>query len=1097
MAAAQQISYYSCDFENAAVNQQWTTQAGLLGPTLTNKWYIGNATNNGGEQAMYISANNGDSAYYVASSGCATAFVELDLVAGDYLLSFDWRAMGYTQSDIDGLYVCVVPETEEDVDDYGNPVHKPINVVSSPSSSLPGFVMTYAFLLDDFRQVNYLRSSSTWRNKVVSFTADGTQKYRLAFTWRSGESGATSPGACVDNIVIMNTGVCDSPSGLTITEENEGMRVTWIGDQNEIYEVRTYGYITKRWDTYQVRDTTLYIPSIAEGSTDFYVRKICGLTNTGETLYSVPAMQKKLIYIVSRHCLDYLSLSEDNCFIAGQNSGFGSTTSNVTFSKSMVNEGSSAATSRHTIHEDIEEYDPRTRDANGKMLRTVPEGEIASVRLGNWCNGHEAERLEFQFHVDTMVNPMVMLLYAVVIEEGEGHSDEIQPRFEMKILNSKHQPLKNSRCVTADFTANDLKFKSQKELESEGWHRLAHAAIKVPNANDGSGERESNTVYWKDWTQVGVNLKEYHGQDVIVQLSTYDCAQTAHFGYAYFVLKCSKGELEGMSCGEVNPTFRAPEGFEYRWYKASDYNTVQLNSRFFWDESLIVGRNRELTVSVTDTLTYAVDCMFPTDTVCYFTLYASSMARFPKAEGKVQLIREDCQNKLRFSSSCYIEQENQVSGKTERTAEMPDYVWWDFGDGTTSYVANPVDKVYPGEAATYRVVLHAVYQTCEDSVVFNVDMPYTGPVEIPVPGLSCTGVPYERTYHGFDGDKTVSYDKTGVYRDTILSSIGCDSIIVLDLLMIDSVRFVIDTTIMNDGVYVFNTGKRDTTVTTTGTYYGQFLSKAGCDSLVIHNVFVHDRLTVDMSAEWHACANEPSTFIPFTFSSGRTEIYSLESAKPQIESKVKVDLPDMPLTQTEGEIEVLLPQPMRPDYYPLTFTFYDDISGDIVKTVTLVVHYADTIMVQKWDDAIALRNAANNGGYSFNAYQWYRNGEKLEGQTQPYLYLSDSKLDQNATYSVELTRDDGVVLLSCPMTPNSKKQVTEFPTIVGTSQKVVARLREAAKVSFYTPAGALYSVANHNSGAADIVVPAQAGLYIMAVSYTTGEHEYFRVLVTR
>ena len=77
--------------------------------------------------------------------------------------------------------------------------------------------------------------------------------------------------------------------------------------------------------------------------------------------------------------------------------------------------------------------------------------------------------------------------------------------------------------------------------------------------------------WWKDWTTVSINLREHDGEEVVVRLTTYDCAELGHFGYAYFTLDCSDGQIQSSACGDVEKdTLIGPDGFKYRWYKKSE-----------------------------------------------------------------------------------------------------------------------------------------------------------------------------------------------------------------------------------------------------------------------------------------------------------------------------------------------------------------------------------------------------------------------------------------------------------------------------------------------------------------------------------------------
>lgn len=1091
---AQQLNYYSCDFENEQVNQQWRLNNGSLGNTVANKWYIGSATNNGGLKSMYISANGGDSAYYVAASGCVVSFVELDMAAGDYILSFDWRARGNVKASDVGLYVCWVPETENDTVGDGNPIQVPVSINTGQTSALPYYAKTYSMQVDGLYKKN-LNNYSTWRSSHVKVSSDGTKKYRLAFMWCSTMSSAINPGACVDNILIMREGECDAPKNLRYKEAGEDILLEWDGDEDAQYNLKIFNYLEEIWAEEIVSGTSYLVKDADEGYNTFYVRRICGVDNLGETIYSYPLMTTESFYLPSRHCgLDYLTLTEDNCYVATSEDFQGGGTRNVLFHKGLVDNGPGDGLSRHTVHSDPYEIDPVTVGPDGVGLKTVPEREVASVRLGNWANGTEAERVEFMFHVDTMTNPLLLMKYAVVIEYLKDHSEDVNARFELRVLDSKRRPLKVAKCAAADFTYNNVI--ANGSWEDEGWHHLKTAGTMVLTPS--GGERTSVDVLWKEWTLVGVDLSDYHDEDVIVQLSTYDCSQGGHFGYAYFVLKCSKGDLEGMTCGEVNTKFKTPSGFEYRWYKKEDYARVH-NDTLPWDESLIISREREFEITDRqDTTKYAVDCMFVGDSSCYFTQYVSSLARFPKAAGNWQLQRQECQNKVNFTGDFYMVEENHVSHQVNRTDEKCDMVKWVFGDGTYSYDYNPEEHVYPAEGGEYEVTMHAYYETCEDETTMKLNIPPIGTIYDSISGKGCSGTNYRVRYKDYTGSEQVdkSYYESGVYNDTVMSSIGCDSVMVLSLEMVDQIETTIDTTIMNDQTYKYDSGTGIKTINTTGTYTGYLLTVAGCDSIVTHNVYVHERLQVSMPPMIDICANDGYVEIPFIFNSGRTDVYSLRDSAGAIFDMEKYNMPDMALTEKEGIIELEMPDVVPVNYYPLVFTFYDSISGNVMVPVRLAVHYSDSILVQKWNDVIALRDSTRNGGYDFVGFQWYKNGEKIEGATKPYLYVGGGTLEMEETsYYAELVRNDGLVMTTCPIYPTQHTDISVFPSIVAASQRIAMRLKSAARVVIYDSMGRLYSECELSEGYQELVTPQHSGIYIVHVIGTDSQDLKHKIIV--
>ena len=79
--------------------------------------------------------------------------------------------------------------------------------------------------------------------------------------------------------------------------------------------------------------------------------------------------------------------------------------------------------SRHTVNWDIHAYDPRTHN----LLPLIPDGELATVRLGNWKYNNEWESVTYDYYVDSVYSILV-LKYAVVLEDP-GHPKREQPHF--------------------------------------------------------------------------------------------------------------------------------------------------------------------------------------------------------------------------------------------------------------------------------------------------------------------------------------------------------------------------------------------------------------------------------------------------------------------------------------------------------------------------------------------------------------------------------------------------------------------------------------------------------------------------------------------
>ncbi|MBQ0015450.1 MAG: hypothetical protein KBT04_00505 [Bacteroidales bacterium] len=84
-------------------------------------------------------------------------------------------------------------------------------------------------------------------------------------------------------------------------------------------------------------------------------------------------------------CVNYTDLT--SCHVSCYYGSYG----NPQAYRGVIDYGSGSISSRHTVHYNTNEYDPRTGASNATRLKVVPDGEIASVRLGNWNNGGQGE----------------------------------------------------------------------------------------------------------------------------------------------------------------------------------------------------------------------------------------------------------------------------------------------------------------------------------------------------------------------------------------------------------------------------------------------------------------------------------------------------------------------------------------------------------------------------------------------------------------------------------------------------------------------------------------------------------------------------------
>lgn len=999
----QAIKRYACDFETEEARNRWVINP-VANPSilqnLTNKWYIGQPGQNGknGHYGLFISDNNGASAHYT-NNGCwvfAYDTLTLDQKSGDYTMYFDYCSMGNMASNFDGLYLFWIPFIDPDT---GQPVR--IGSIATSSGEIPSTYENYVIPLQPTANLDCLNGTSTWRQCVVNIPSskcDGTPHY-LAFVWANGSHQAQQPGAMIDNIHIADSRPCDAPTNLKVDPQGQAVILTWKGTSTE-YEVTAYSYETDTWSGPKiVTDTTTQFSGLPIGQTDFIVRAKCD-----DELYSLKTIVSKLIYYPDQMCVDYLNLNNAVCYIDNS-----SPNNTITFNDfrqvPAVDFGPSQMKSRHTVHFDRNETEPRT----GGLAKTIPEGELASVRLGNWEAEDHAERIEFSFDVDTIKYPVLLLKYMPILE-APGHDDHENPRFKLDILIGGQSI---GRCGMADFNANDVLVGGngavKPEYAAQGWHKTPKAISQT-----------SDDVVWKEWTTVGVNLRkpEYQGKKLTARLTTHDCTFSVHSGYAYFTLGCSDGKLQGMKCGQINPVFEAPDGFVYRWAYA--YNEKYRRADGSLPEQYVLGHGQTFEAGMHDDSLYVVDCMFVQDSSCFFSLYASTLATNPIAVMTKPRIIKNCQAgkySVQFDGSLsWVQEIDHVKGDTSHSkAYHIEHYEWNVEGLTSGNWSDDVKPTFnfPSTGGHYRVWLTTTCGTCDSTIYYDLDLKPLGPTQDTVTVTLCDDVRKTTGYVWSEKPDTV-------YREIGLDSVvlfnkatSCDSIIYLNL--VEPLRIYEDTMLLPESLPFTYHGR--TYGTDTKTLVDTIPSATNCDSTWVLNLEIYESLIASMpNSAYLLCEGDPVLSVIYDIARGR----SLRSAYTFSDPA----LPDTTINgmQKKGHYQVDIPidPTLYPNVYNGTLLLVDSMPEFSVSIpFTITMRYSSDVITQRWNDVLAIRNADYNGGYEFDSVQWYLGASPIEGATDFNYYAGlDNQLNFGQEYSALLTRKgDRVKLFTCPFIP--------------------------------------------------------------------------------
>ena len=795
---------YSMGFElgDSAKLSQWRLNDGADLSICKERWVIGTAVKTEGKRSLYISYDEGATCTFDTVWNTSYAYFDFTIPSGQYELSFDWRCLGG-----DETYMCAAVGIAKQMTSMD---------CNYERAEFPDYIQSFA-------ESGYrvMRGCSRWQHVSVPFASNGTRVYRLYFAWRNKNRDSKLPNpvsACVDNIQI-TTRNCAKPANLEAEVVGDSVVVTWTGTSAQYcIEYRRYG--REKWSVQTgIRDERFVIEGLDEGAYDIRVRGVCNDVDTSAYTYRTSFG----VYYPDRHCINYVDLhGEDVVATYG------------TFSNPYANIGvyDTAFTDdpkywRHTINWDPDEYDPRT----GGRLKIVPEEEVASVRLGNWNVGAEGESLSFFYTVDGENASILLLKYAVVLEDP-NHGPADQSHFNLEILDEWGN-LIDYTCGTADFYADS---------QRPGWNTFG-------------------SVTWKDWTTIGLNLDAYDGERLEVRLTTRDCNWSGHFGYAYFTMGCAAAKIVSTSCGDdAQMSIAAPSGFAYEWFDKYD-NPVP--------DSIKSEDGRTLLIDPSDTTTYRCHLTYIEEETCGFDLYSSCLPRYPIAEFEWQYEPANCQNRVKFINKSHIM--TKFNNVTEHHYDQPcDEYEWDFGNGQVGSEKNPV-VIFPNKGGFFNVVLYASIAEgrCVKDTSLIIFLPSIGDKELRIDTTICEGgyIVFGPQYAGEERE----------YVNVWKTSAGCDSTVYLNLhLSPQSTEQLPDTTICAEIPLTIDgqTYKSHES----GKFYRFYTNQYGCDSTLWMNVTVLDSILPEITVR--EMSDSPNSGAIFIGGAG-FDYYTVDGGEPQ------------------------------------------------------------------------------------------------------------------------------------------------------------------------------------------------------------------------
>lgn len=851
------MSFEATGSDSIELSRDWVLNAGTQASLCNDRWIVGTSVHSDGKQALYVvSSDTVVTPCFGKQANLQFAYRDFKLPAGSYYLSFDWLNAGNADA---ALYVGYVV--------YTNPSVGSVSYITANATS---GVMPAA--LTNANNSGALYGQSTWQQftfaNTINVSAASTSTYRLYVAWANKGNTALADsvfGACIDNIQIVDSRVTPAKN-LTVTSLScDTIQLQWQGSA-DTYTVQYRQVGKNNWVTvnYDPSDgNSVQIDGLEEGSYDFRVRSI-SYDQQGTVMYGAYAYYKGsyLVYCSDRHCLTYFDLTASNvvCTSGKTRSNRDSTyNAQQAFADiGVIDYGTESKLSRHTVCWDKDATDPRTNN----QLRLVPSDMRASVRLGNWEDGNEAEGITYTMTVDS-ASCILLLKYAVVLQDPNHNEDE-QPRFTIEICDANGQKI-DPTCGYINFAA---------DAHRQGWHTT------------GSGYDQ---VTWKDWTTIGLHLGAYAGQTIQIRLATYDCTLGGHYGYAYFALDCAGAAIESASCGaDTHFMAEAPAGFAYKW---SD------------QDGKVVSTRRQLDVVSSDSVEYTCRLSNLENADCWFELKVVALPKFPISDGVWSYTPVDCKNRVSFKNRSYVQTRYHGDVQNNYNQNLMN-TNWDFGDGTESQQPNCTHD-YPATGGTYTVTLSTWLADgstdCVDDTTFVVVLPAIGDTTVRDTVDICDGSYYEfggvrytdSGDYAYDGaseagcnihymchlrvhpsnevvleDVAVCYGDTfcvndtscylsakdGIFRRTLVNQYGCDSVVIIHVGYAAPIEPIVDVTQMSEEIdeaqvhisgtgyiyYTINGGTQQTenlfTTTEAGDYLLAFYNDLGCMDMVVVNI---------------------------------------------------------------------------------------------------------------------------------------------------------------------------------------------------------------------------------------------------------------------
>ena len=1031
--------------------------------TIKTHWEIGTQTSRNSACALYV-VDNDSLLGYERGSYTIAAYRTFMLPPGQYDLTFDWKAQGSTS---DGLYVAWVPASQIITglqSGVSLPLYMQTNLVSNLRTPYP----------DNTVITQPMRLNPVYQHVSGTVTVDATTPaYNLVFMWMVNSSAAINPGACIDNVQLQAraaTGDCGlMPTTLSKTSNSADTTTTvsWTG-----YPDATYDLI------YWLDD---------EGSQD----TIFGLTTNSYTFEDLDEMYFGYYKIQVRTVCpdDTYSLWSElvDVFIMGDLGGLaGEACPEVTFS--------------------FEDYIEVGEKA---YKRVIPECGATSYTLKPRIVG--AGGTISKYRVDPIpYNPPFPFDEGtpIFVDEDDVWGEVIDLPFKFCFFDDVY----DKAVVGAN---GIISFNTAVAGQASGYTLTDQPDIPSPDFKNGSGG------YF--WRNAIYGVCEDIDPHKIIQYNTGGGIYQGILGeYPCRTLTVSWNNVPnfGTDCA-ANGVWNTYQTVLYEGTGVIDVYVKQRLACPTWNDGLgiiglqneagtegIVAPGRNTNSPIWEAQNEAWRFTPERDTIYDVTWY-----RGAGIFGEVLQTGVDSLTVSQFNGNDMdtVTVRLQFISCSNEYFDLCDTVIidWQIKDTLVKEVTMCEGEVYSDEyikdvmePGQYDSTLVSIFGC--DSLLYRVNVDF---LEVKTRVLDTT-ICYGDTLL-YNGKKY--FGEAGVHVfDTVYQYSACENCVTVCDSLLDTVHLTVLPRIeygvtVTDALTGPTSGSIEITMDTSYYYTLNGEQNAPTDALrpgmyelIVFNSFGCASEPEMLAIETECleanidyplaiiCADDESFAVPIEIQQGFFSTYSVSFSDLGRQYGFE-DINEATYTFSETgneEIIIPIPQNLRPNHYNATLILHDINCGDVELPFDYSVLYSDSILHQKWNDAIAIYSKDYNGGYEFSSFHWYHNGEPMN-EYKPYLYLGMGNLFVTGDfYQVALVRaGETEEILTCPIYPVLKTEESEGVELRNEAGRwrISAPAVDDGTAFVWNAMGLPMGEWQMTDGVASIPLPEYKGVYIIEV----------------